>query len=109
MEGFARDSGQPMSLTLDYDLFASYLEDSDLSDRQKLEFVETLCSIIVAWVDLGFGIHPLQQACGEDLPIDKLVALDSADMVELQQHLSHHTFSKAADRSDSDLAEGCES
>ena len=45
-------------ITLDVSLFEEYLADSDL----KHEFMKVLWSIIVGFVDLGFGIHPVQQA-----------------------------------------------
>ncbi len=50
------------TITLDYALYESYLNDSDLSDEQKIEFIDTLWNIIVSFVDLGFGVHPSQQA-----------------------------------------------
>jgi len=61
----SRDAGQNHrpALTIDYALYESYLEDSDMSDAQKREFIETLWSIVVSFVDLGFGVHALQLAC----------------------------------------------
>jgi len=38
------------------------LEDCDWTDAQKREYLETLWSIIVEFVTLGFEIHPVQQA-----------------------------------------------
>lgn len=38
------------------------LEDCDWTDAQKREYLETLWSIIVDFVTLGFEIHPVQQA-----------------------------------------------
>lgn len=49
-------------LKVDWDMYAKYLDEADLSDSEKREFIETLWSIVVAFVDLGFGIHPVQQA-----------------------------------------------
>lgn len=60
------DGLQPPSLTIDWELYGEYLEDSDLSDDQKREFIETLWSIVIAFVDLGFGVHPVQQACEQN-------------------------------------------
>ncbi|MGJ8670994.1 MAG: hypothetical protein ACSHXK_16040 [Oceanococcus sp.] len=62
----ADDGLQPPSLTIDWELYGKYLEDSDLTDDQKREFIETLWSIVVAFVDLGFGVHPVQQACEQN-------------------------------------------
>ncbi|MET1414382.1 hypothetical protein ABVF61_19070 [Roseibium sp. HPY-6] len=50
------------TLTLDVDYYQSFLDDVDISDAQKRELIETLWNIVVQFVDLGFGIHPLQQA-----------------------------------------------
>ena len=44
---------QPLTLSIDWDLFGSYLDDSDLTDDQKREFIESLWSIVVGFVDLG--------------------------------------------------------
>ncbi len=55
------EPGKRPTLTLDVAFYESYLEDGDLSEEQKRELLEALWSIIVSFVDLGFGIHPLQQ------------------------------------------------
>ena len=56
------DSNQPPKLSIDWELYGQYLEESDLNDTQKKELIETLWSIVVTFVDLGFGIEPTQQA-----------------------------------------------
>lgn len=48
-------------LAIDWKLYSHYLDDSDLSDDQKRDFIETLASIMFAFVDLGLDLHPLQQ------------------------------------------------
>ena len=56
------------TVTFDYELYAHYLDDDDLTESQKLEFLETLWNILNQFVALGFNVHPLQQAkiaCGE--------------------------------------------
>lgn len=53
------------SLTIDIDKYQAYLDGADLTLAQKEEFLRALWSIIVALVDLGFGVHPVQQACGQ--------------------------------------------
>ena len=50
------------TLTLDVDYYQSFLDDADIPDDKKQELIETLWNIVVQFVDLGFGIHPLQQA-----------------------------------------------
>lgn len=51
----------PRVLTLDFARYEAMLDDPDLSEEQRLEFLETLWSIIVSFVDLGYGVHPMQQ------------------------------------------------
>lgn len=87
------------SLTIDYDLYQKHLDASDMNDAQKREFLDALWAIIVSFVDMGFGVHPLQQAqqqvseingseddnkdCEQlDIPAEFLPA-DLGDMVEL--------------------------
>ena len=76
-------------LTVDYNLYAQYLEDSDLSEAEKQEFIETLWSIICQFVAMGFGVHPLQQAkdaaensCGQDAEALAVPVAASADVVD---------------------------
>ena len=65
MTGTQASPEAPPSLTIDWQAYAAMLEESDWSDAQKRELIETLWSIVVAFVDLGFGVHPAQQACGQ--------------------------------------------
>lgn len=92
-------------LTIDYELYGKALDNCDLSDEQKRAFIETLWSVIVSFVDLGFGVHPLQQAVQgcEQIEITKEVSLPApCDMVELGDvgeldHQSKTDFRNAAD------------
>lgn len=59
-------ASKPPVLTLDISLYEKYLEGSDMTDDQKREFLEALWSIVIGFVDLGFGIHPVQQAMESD-------------------------------------------
>jgi len=53
------------AITVNYEKYAPLLEDPDLSEDQKREFLQAVWNIIVGFVDLGFGVHPVQLACGE--------------------------------------------
>lgn len=66
----------PPALTIDWDRYGDMLDASDLSDDQKRAFIETLWSIMVSFVDLGFGLNPVQKACGEPLDLSSLGADD---------------------------------
>lgn len=50
------------SLSVDWQLYADALEQSDLTDDEKREFIETLWYIVVSFVDLGFGIDSVSHA-----------------------------------------------
>jgi len=49
------------TLTLDVDYYQSILDDVDVPEDKKQELIESLWQIVDSFVDLGFGIHPLQQ------------------------------------------------
>lgn len=53
------------SLSIDWEVYAAMLEESDMPPDQQKELIETLWSIVVMFVDLGFDLNPVQQICGE--------------------------------------------
>jgi len=57
--------GHSSQLEIDLDRYQSYLDDPSLSADQKEEIIGALWMIISAFVELGFGVHPAQQACGK--------------------------------------------
>lgn len=50
------------SLELDFEAYAPYLESANISDEDKRQLVEMLWSIVVSFVQLGYGLTPAQQA-----------------------------------------------
>lgn len=52
-------------ITLDIEKYQHFLDNSGMNPEERRAFLEALWSIIVAFVDLGFGVHPLQEACGQ--------------------------------------------
>ena len=42
--------------------YLAFLDGSNLSDAQKIELLQTLWSIMSAFVDLAFGTDPVQQS-----------------------------------------------
>ncbi len=52
----------PCVLTLDYERYAPYLDDADLSEEQKREYLQALWSVVCSFVALGFGVHPVTHA-----------------------------------------------
>lgn len=54
-------------LQVDFEKYMHFLDDPSLSDAQKQELLETIWSILLQFVDLGFGIHPMQQVIEESI------------------------------------------
>ncbi len=50
------------TLTFDADYYQGFLDDADIPNDQKREFLETLWNIMVQFVDMGFGIEATQLA-----------------------------------------------
>ncbi len=76
----------PQALSIDWELYGKYLDESDLTEEQKREFIETLWSIVVSFVDLGFGVHPLQQVppsthCEQNTDLAEFLTKKSADVL----------------------------
>ncbi len=87
------DSGSKRTLTVDWERYGAMLETSDLSDEQKLEFLQTLWSIVTMFVDLGFGVHSVQQVCGQDA---ENAGDLSPDLVDLSSTSTQSDFETAA-------------
>ena len=61
-------SPESEAIGLDVEKYRHFLEECELSEAQKEQFLETLWLIIVSFVDLGFGVHPLQQVLDDAEP-----------------------------------------
>ncbi len=53
------------TLTIDIEHYQHMLVDLNLSEAEERQFLEALWTIICTCVDLGFGVHPAQQVCGQ--------------------------------------------
>ena len=68
------------SLSVDWEVYAAMLEDSDMPLDDQKELIETLWSIVVMFVDLGYDVKPTTQICGED---QEALEDDFTDLVSL--------------------------
>ncbi len=50
------------TLIFDVEKYQALLDSDDIPEDKKVELLETLWAIMVQFVDMGFGIHPLQNA-----------------------------------------------
>ncbi|MBO6896748.1 MAG: hypothetical protein JJ868_05190 [Shimia sp.] len=48
------------NIEIDVDQYQRYLDNADLTEVQKEEFLRAMWTVIVAFVDLGYGVHPTQ-------------------------------------------------
>jgi len=62
----AFDASAKRVLTVDVMKYDAYLDGSGLNAEQKEEFLRAAWTAIMAFVELGFEVHPLQEVCGKD-------------------------------------------
>lgn len=79
MESFSA-SARP-NFNVDVARYQEYLDGADLTPEQKEEFLTAVWSIVVTFVGLGYGVHPLQEACGKDCETDALRPVPASDEV----------------------------
>ena len=90
-------ASRPKTLSLDTALFQHHLDCSGMSEAEKTEYLQIIWSIIVQFVDLGYGIHPVQQSCGQVPQGTAPSALASDGMVESEGYQATETFNANAD------------
>lgn len=69
------------TMRVDVERYQKYLDDSDMSAAEKEEFLQTLWQIMMSFVELGYGVHPLQEVCGKDAGTVSGRAKDAMDAV----------------------------
>ncbi|TYC51889.1 hypothetical protein FMN50_20225 [Rhodobacterales bacterium] len=92
-------------LQVDFEKYMHFLDDPSISDDQKQEFLETIWSILLQFVDLGFGIHPMQQVIEE---FDLNIIEENEDMIDNKNDTDkgiQKEFEKLADGPDGQSAE----
>ena len=94
LEAFSTSS-RP-ALTIDVARYQEYLDGSDLTPEQKEEFLQAVWSIVVTFVELGYGVHPLQEACGKEYEIEVLGPAESPDAVRCEDQNSAKPHEKPA-------------
>jgi len=53
-------------LEVDVDRFQSALDEADMSDEEKAEYLQIIWSVVLEFVDLGYGIHPINSVIRDD-------------------------------------------
>ncbi len=78
----ASQAAQNHIIHVDVEKYQHLLDESGMNNSQKREVLETLWSMIVAFVDLGFGVHPVQESCGKELKSDTGPAQTDSGMLD---------------------------
>ena len=60
-----------LALTIDYEKYLSQLEEWDVAEDHKREFISALWYLLLAFAELGFDIHPAQAA--QNASLKKLI------------------------------------
>ena len=61
------------TLRFDWQEWLPYLDDSNIPDDQKREWIETLWAIVLGFVDLGFDIKSAPETCGKEIDLKSLM------------------------------------
>jgi len=76
-------------LEVDVAHYEAYLDDPALSARERAEIIKSLWTIISAFVELGFSVHPTQQACGKVQNLLEPGDKSDSTEVQLDRHLQN--------------------
>lgn len=60
-------SSTQLVLSIDVAKYDEYMRDTGMDAAQKEEFLRAMFSIVMTFVELGFGVHPLQQVDGQEI------------------------------------------
>lgn len=60
-----QNEGKTPAFTIDVDYYQGVIDDPDVSEARKRELIEIIGNIVMSFIDLGFGIHPVQLAQNE--------------------------------------------
>ncbi|KPQ23000.1 MAG: hypothetical protein HLUCCO06_16635 [Halomonas sp. HL-93] len=78
----ANDAAGKPSFELDLTVYLDLMDDDESTEAEKVQLLEIMATIIMQIVDLGFGIHPVQHACGQVMEIDARTAIQGAEVLD---------------------------
>lgn len=95
-------AGRLPALVFDPKEYVDYVLGHELSETEQRQLMQTVWQVMLAFVDLGFGIHPVQQAMGpqkEDVSNRKAVLdHESAVLVSFRRTITPSNEEKAVTR-----------
>ncbi|MEL6218153.1 MAG: hypothetical protein AAFR79_06755 [Pseudomonadota bacterium] len=75
-------------LEVDVARFQHALQIADASEAEKAEYLQLLWEIVVQFVDMDYGVHPVQQCCGQLHEGDAQAAIAASDAVHWREQPS---------------------
>lgn len=72
-----------LGIQLDIDDYLHFLADEDGTDAEKRECLKAVSAIAIAMADIAFGVHPVQQVCGELIKSEHDPAKHESGVVDL--------------------------
>ena len=72
-------------IKVDVERYQAYLDGTGMTDQQKKDFLQAMWLVMISFVELGFEVHPIQDACGKNTTIDKECATKELDAVGLSR------------------------
>lgn len=94
--GMALETAPTKMLKVDVEKYQTWLDDTALSEEQKGQILEALWKIVLCFVDLGFGVSPLQEACGQLSESEGFCGHAGQDVVSSGASTLSSTFNKIA-------------
>ncbi len=74
---------------IDVERYQRYLDSSGLTEDQKSEFLAALWSVVLVFIDLGYGVHPAQNTLPEDSIRLELRSIVSSSLLPSETEFKH--------------------
>ncbi|WP_353428868.1 hypothetical protein [Paracoccus denitrificans] len=92
----ALDTPPKKTIKVDVQKYQAWLDDPALSDQQREQILGSLWQMILCFVDLGFGVSPLEDACGQVAESEGFCGDPAQDVVVCQDHTLSKKFNQMA-------------
>ena len=107
---FAQSDAPPVlgAPPLDPERYMPLIADMDLSEEDARTFLETIWNILISFADMGFGLDPVERACGQNAKIgaqptsgpENLVGCSGSKLSHPDEIAAHERHAEAAERTE---------
>ena len=94
--GFVFGKDGTRDVQIDLAKFQVWLDDTDIPEEQRAEVVQATWTFVVSFVALGYGVSPLEQACGQLSEIEDQSGNPESAMLECGPTTLSDRFNKQA-------------